>query len=128
MDGNGQPRDWSVKKSAKLYQIKGWGEPYFRISEDGHVEVRPDPTVDRAIDLYDLTKQLAERGLDLPLLIRFPNILQDRIRLLNECFETAIREYGYEGKYRGVFPIKVNQQRHLVEEIIESGRPWRLSA
>ena len=125
MDGNGQPREWSVKKSTKLYQIKGWGEPYFRINEGGHVEVRPDPTVDRAIDLYELTKQLAERGLDLPLLIRFPNILQDRIRLLNECFESAIREYGYDGEYRGVFPIKVNQQRHLVDEIVESGRPWR---
>ena len=125
MDGNGEPRDWSVKKSSKLYQIKGWGEPYFRINEHGHVEVRPDPTEDRSIDLYDLTKQLAERGLDLPLLIRFPNILQDRLRLLNESFQRAIREYGYDGTYRGVFPIKVNQQRHLVEEIVESGRPWR---
>ncbi len=125
MDGNGEPRDWSVKKSSKLYQIKGWGEPYFRINEQGHVEVRPDPTEDRSIDLYDLTKQLTERGLDLPLLIRFPNILQDRLRLLNESFQRAIREYGYDGTYRGVFPIKVNQQRHLVEEIVESGRPWR---
>ena len=125
MDGNGQPRPWSLKKSAKLYQIRGWGEPYFQINAHGHVEVRPDPTQERAIDLFDLTEQLGERGLDLPLLIRFPNILQDRIRLLNHCFDNAIREYGYDGKYRGVFPIKVNQQRHLVEEIVESGRPWR---
>ncbi len=125
MDGDGKPGEWSVKKSTKLYQIKGWGEPYFRINEQGHVEVRPDPTVDNAIDLYDLTRQLGERGLDLPLLIRFPNILQDRIRLLNQCFENAISEYEYKGAYRGVFPIKVNQQRHLVEEIVESGRPWR---
>jgi len=125
MDGNGQPSNWSVKKSQKLYQIKGWGEPYFKINSHGNVEVRPDPTQDRGIDLFELTKQLGERGLDLPLLIRFPNILQDRIRLLNECFENAIREYEYDGEYRGVFPIKVNQQRHLVEEIVESGRPWR---
>ena len=125
MDGNGQPRPWSLKKSAKLYQIRGWGEPYFQVNARGHVEVRPDPTQERAIDLYDLTKQLGERGLDLPLLIRFPNILQDRIRLLNQCFDAAIKEYGYDGEYRGVFPIKVNQQRHLVEEIVESGRPWR---
>jgi arginine decarboxylase len=125
MDGNGEPRDWSIKKSSKLYQIKGWGEPYFRINEHGHVEVRPDPTEDRSLDLYDLTKQLTERGLDLPLLIRFPNILQDRLRTLNECFQRAIREYGYDGIYRGVFPVKVNQQRHLVDEIVESGRPWR---
>ena len=125
MDGNGEPRVWSVKKSSKLYQIKGWGDPYFRINEHGHVEVRPDPTEDRSIDLYELTQQLTERGLDLPLLIRFPNILQDRIRLLNDSFQRAIREYGYDGTYRGVFPIKVNQQRHLVDEIVESGRPWR---
>jgi arginine decarboxylase len=125
MDGNGQPSSWSVQKSAELYQIKGWGEPYFNINERGHVEVRPDPSENRGIDLYELTKQLGERGLDLPLLIRFPNILQDRIRQLNQCFQSAIREYGYEGTYRGVFPIKVNQQRHLVEEIVESGRPWR---
>jgi len=125
MDGNGRPQDWSLKKSSKLYQIKGWGEPYFRINDLGHVEVRPDPTVDRSIDLYDLVTQLGERGLDLPLLIRFPNIVQDRIRLLNESFENAISEYEYRGAYRGVFPIKVNQQRHLVEEIVESGRPWR---
>ncbi|MGB5810304.1 MAG: biosynthetic arginine decarboxylase [Polyangiales bacterium] len=125
MDGNGEPPDWSTKKSAKLYQIKGWGEPYFRINDAGHVEVRPDPTADRAIDLYELARQLGERGLDLPLLIRFPNILQDRIRLLNQCFQNAITEYEYKGTYRGVFPIKVNQQRHLVEEIVESGRPWR---
>ena len=95
MDGNGQPRDWSVKKSSKLYQIKGWGEPYFQINDRGHIEVRPDPTVDRGIDLYELVKQLGERGLDLPLLIRFPNILQDRMRLLNQCFDNAIKEYEY---------------------------------
>lgn len=125
MDGNGQSRKWSVKRSAKLYQIAGWGEPYFKINEQGHVEVRPDPTVPRGIDLFELTKELNERGLDLPLLIRFPNILQDRMRLLNHCFERAIREYEYDGTYRGVFPIKVNQQRHLVEEIVDSGRQWR---
>ncbi len=125
MDGNGKPAGWSVAKSAQLYQISGWGKPYFRINDAGHVEVRPDPRVGRGIDLYDLTTELKGRGLDLPILIRFPNILQDRIRLLNHCFARAIEEYGYEGSYRGVFPIKVNQQRHLVEEIVESGQPWR---
>lgn len=124
MDGNGKPSPWSVAKSARLYQIGGWGKPYFRVNDEGHVEVRPDPAVPRGIDLYDLTLELKERGLDLPLLIRFPNILQDRIRLLNECFAKAIDQYEYEGSYRGVFPIKVNQQRHLVEEIVSSGHPW----
>ena len=73
----------------------------------------------------ELVEELRMRGLDLPLLIRFPNILQHRIQLINECFQQAIEEYGYEGRYRGVFPIKVNQQRHLVEEIVSAGRPWR---
>ncbi|MEM1415151.1 MAG: biosynthetic arginine decarboxylase [Myxococcota bacterium] len=116
---------WSVAKSAQLYQIAGWGRPYFQINEAGHVEVRPDPRQERAIDLFELARELDTRGLDLPLLIRFPNILQDRIRLINECFEKAISEYGYPGRYRGVFPIKVNQQRHLIEEIIAAGRPWQ---
>ena len=117
--------DWDLEQAAQLYQIHGWGEPYFRINDEGHVEVRPDPSVERGVDLYELVQQLGMRGLDLPLLIRFPNILQHRIRLLNECFAKAMEEYEYPGHYRGVFPIKVNQQRHLVEEIVDAGRPWR---
>jgi len=119
-----QNDSWSIEKSAELYQIRGWGEPYFRINDKGNVEVRPDPTQDRTIDLFELTTQLNARGLDFPLLIRFPNILKDRIRLINQCFQTAISEYGYQGNYRGVFPIKVNQARHLVEEVVDSGREW----
>ena len=124
MDGNAH-NSWSAQMSEALYGVVGWGEPYFSINDKGHVEVRPDPAVERGIDLFELTTQLTERGLDLPLLIRFPNILHDRIRLLNTCFEKAIKEYGYQGRYRGVFPIKVNQQRHLVQEIVASGRPWQ---
>ena len=116
---------WSVAKSSELYQIGGWGQPYFSINEHGHVEVRPDPSNDRRIDLYELAHQLQMRGLDFPLLVRFPNILQHRIRLINECFQKAIEEYGYPGTYRGVYPIKVNQQRHLVEEVVSAGAPWK---
>jgi len=111
--------------SAALYQIEGWGRPYFHVNDSGHVEVHPDPSREDAIDLYDLTTALNARGIALPLLIRFPNILHDRIRLLNECFRQAIAEYEYPGIYRGVFPIKVNQQRHLVDEVVEAGRPYR---
>ncbi len=116
---------WSTAKSAELYQIRGWGSPYFSVNEKGHVDVHPDPQGERSIDLFELTNALVDRGLDLPLLIRFPNILQDRIRLLNEAFQKAIEEYEYPNLYRGVFPIKVNQQRHLVEEVVHAGRPWR---
>lgn len=116
---------WTVTRSSELYQIGGWGQPYFSINDQGHVEVRPDPHTDRRIDLYDLALQLQMRGLDFPLLVRFPNILQHRIRLINECFQKAIADYGYPGTYRGVYPIKVNQQRHLVEEVVSAGAPWK---
>ncbi len=119
------PDAWNIQKSAELYQISGWGKPYFNVNEAGHVSVTPDPRKECNVDLYELTVQLGARGLDLPLLIRFPGILEDRIRLINECFKKAIVEYEYDGVYRGVFPIKVNQQRHLIEEVVESGRPYR---
>ncbi len=120
-----ESKTWSIQDSAQTYIIDGWGRPYFSINEKGHVEVHPDPTNPRAIDLFSLVEELKERDLELPLLVRFPNILQHRIQLLNEAFGKAIAEYGYGGAYRGVFPIKVNQQRHLVEEIVSAGKPWR---
>jgi arginine decarboxylase len=116
---------WTISRSEEMYRIRGWGHPYFVINDRGHVEVRPDPKRERGIDLYDLTSEVAQRGIDLPLLIRFPNIVEDRIRLINESFEKAMREYGYKGRYRGVYPIKVNQQRHLVEDIVDLGSPWQ---
>lgn len=121
--GNGQS-DWSTERAAQRYQIQGWGEPYFHINARGHVEVTPNPERAQRISLFDLTEELAARGLDLPLLIRFPDIVGDRIRLINESFAKAIADYEYNGIYRGVYPVKVNQQRHLVEEIVEVGRPW----
>ncbi len=118
------PATWSIDRSAELYQIRGWGEPYFRIGSSGCVEVWPDPQRDRGIDLFALTQDLRGRGLALPLLIRFPEILRDRIRRLNECFARAIGDYKYPGCFRGVYPVKVNQQRHIVEEVVEFGAPW----
>ena len=122
MNGNELSCNWSIEKSAKTYHIDGWGAPYFRINDKGHAEI--DSSLDQELDLFELTRDLCERGLHPPLLIRFPNILQDRIRLLNESFEKAIGESGYGGVYRGVFPIKVNQQRLLIEDIVRLGRPW----
>ncbi|MEI7894133.1 MAG: biosynthetic arginine decarboxylase [Myxococcales bacterium] len=119
-----EPPGWTLEKSAELYQIRGWGEPYFTVNAQGHVEVRPDPAQDRGIDLFALAQDLKARGLSLPLLIRFSDILHDRLRRLNECFGRAIAEYNYGGVYRGVYPVKVNQQRHIVEEVVEFGTPW----
>jgi arginine decarboxylase len=115
---------WTVERSAELYQIRGWGEPYFGVNADGHVEVRPDPSRARSIDLFALVQDLKARGLARPLLIRFSDILHDRIRRLNNCFAKAISESGYQGVYRGVYPVKVNQQRHIVEEVVEFGAQW----
>ncbi len=122
---DGDHKGWSAARSGDLYQIRGWGEPYFRINEHGRVEVRPDPTREGAIDLYELVSDLEARGLVLPLLIRFSNVLDDRIRLINECFARAMTEYEYQGGYQGVFPVKVNQQRHIVEEVVRYGRKYR---
>jgi len=116
---------WLPEKSAQLYQVQGWGSDYFAVSESGHVIVKPDPRQDLSIDLYELVGDLTMRGIELPLLIRFSDIVADRIRRINECFRRAIGEYEYGGTYRGVYPVKVNQQRHLVEEVVEAGRPWQ---
>jgi arginine decarboxylase len=120
---NGQS-EWNAERSAQRYQINGWGAPYFHVNARGHVEVTPDPDRARQINLFELTKELKARGLELPLLIRFPDIVGDRIKRINEAFQRMITEYDYPGVYRGVFPVKVNQQRHLVEEVVSSGRPW----
>jgi arginine decarboxylase len=124
-----EPEDvvkWTTTRSAELYQIRGWGEPYFSVSERGTIQVTSDPAQpNRKIDLHDLVGDLEARGLDMPLLIRFSDILRDRIRRLNECFIKAITEYNYPGSYRGVFPVKVNQQKHLIDEVVEFGSPWR---
>ena len=113
---------WSVEDSEKLYRIKGWGEPYFSVNAAGHVTVAPQGDRGGSLDLFELVEALRERDIDLPLLIRFSDILQDRIERLNASFAKAIARYSYAGKYRGVFPVKCNQQRHIVEDIVRFGQ------
>ena len=126
MDDEHEER-WSISKSADLYQIRGWGNPYFTINELGRVQVVPDPTrPEHTIDLFELVNDLDARGLELPLLLRFSDVLKDRVKRINECFAKAIAEYDYKGHYRGVFPVKVNQQKHFIDEVVEFGAPWRL--
>src|SRR5688572_6625474 len=116
---------WTPERSAQRYQITGWGAPYFQVNARGQVEVTPDPDrPTQAINLYELALELRARGVELPLLVRFSNIVGDRIKRLNEAFAKAITDYDYAGTYRGVYPVKVNQQRHLVEEIVHYGRAW----
>jgi arginine decarboxylase len=116
---------WSIEDSENQYRIKGWGEPYFSINAAGHVTVSPRGDRGGSLDLFELVNALRDRNLALPLLIRFSDILEDRIERLNAAFAKAIARYNYEGSYRGVFPIKCNQQRHLVEDLVRFGKPYQ---
>ena len=114
---------WTIASARALYNIEGWGIGFFDINEAGHVVVRPDRAKeDRELDLFDLANDLEEQGVGLPLLLRFSDIMRSRIESLNEKFLRAREEYGYDGGYTTVYPIKVNQQRHVVEEIVEFGK------
>jgi arginine decarboxylase len=114
---------WTTESARALYNIEGWGIGFFDINEAGHVVVRPDrEKTDRELDLFELANDLEEQGVGLPLLLRFSDILRSRIESLNERFSQARAEFGYEGGYTTVYPIKVNQQRHVVEEIVEFGK------
>ena len=104
--------------------MNGWGLGYFRINADGHVTVHPDANRKRGLDLYHLATDLHAQGVGLPLLLRFSDILKSRIEALSGEFSNAIKEFGYEGSYTTVYPVKVNQQRHVVQEIVEFGAPY----
>jgi arginine decarboxylase len=117
---------WTTASSGDLYGINQWGSNYFRINSKGHVSVAPHGRGGPEIDLLELTQDLQERGIGVPLLIRFPDITKSRIELISGCFHRAIKEYGFNGVYRGVYPIKVNQERHLVEELIKFGQDSHL--
>lgn len=114
--------DWNTRKAADLYGINYWGANFFRINDQGNVEVRPAGVNGPGLDLHNLVQDLQERGIRMPILLRFPDIIKARIELLAGCFARAIEEAKYGGVYRGVYPIKVNQQKHLVEEILEFGQ------
>lgn len=114
---------WTIEDSEALYRIQGWGEPYFSINAAGHVTVAPRGDRGGSLDLYQLVQALKQRDLSLPILIRFSDILEDRLERINACFARAIARYSYGGTYRGVFPVKCNQQRHLVEDLVRFGEP-----
>jgi arginine decarboxylase len=113
---------WSPEKSADLYGIPDWGHEFFAVSPEGRLTVRlTDEHGPHNVPLHDLVEGLRDRGTDLPVLLRFRDILQSRIAEINESFARAIEELGYQGRYRGVYPIKVNQQRQVIEEITAFG-------
>src|SRR3954469_23185795 len=120
----GIPRKWTIADSAEVYGTKYWGHNYFSIAESGNAVAHPAGIEGPAIDMKELVDEVARRGIGLPLLIRFSDVLKSRIVELNETFKTAIAEYGYKGQFKGVYPIKVNQHRYVVEEICQFGRPY----
>jgi arginine decarboxylase len=112
---------WTIDDSRELYNVDGWGIGYFGINEKGHVTVHPTREAVRGLDLFELAMDLEAQGVGLPLLLRFSDILRTRIESLDEKFENAMREFEFDGGYTTVYPIKVNQQRHVVEEIVDFG-------
>ena len=116
--------NWTIEDSLELYRIKDWGENYFSVNEKGHITVNPDKGSKRSIDLKQLVDQLQTRGISLPILIRFTEILRNRLKEINQVFLNAIEEFEYRGKYSCIYPIKVNQQRHVVQEILDFGHEY----
>jgi arginine decarboxylase len=121
-----EPADrWSTAEAAELYDVAAWGKGYFSVGKEGHVWVHPEKDPARGLDLKELIDNLQLRGIPLPILIRFGQILKHRLGEMHQAFQNAIAEHGYKGQYCCVYPIKVNQQRHVVEEVFEYGRPYK---
>ena len=116
--------NWKIQDAIETYGIKSWGKGYFGISKNGHVLVFPDKDPERSIDLKELVDQLIHREIMPPVLLRFTDILRHRVGEIADAFHRATKEYGYTGEYCCVYPIKVNQQRHVVEEIVDFGKPY----
>lgn len=115
---------WSPADAEDVYHVPLWGGPYFHINDSGHVGVRTGARSDLATDVYRVVERLRDEGVQFPALIRFQDILHDRVVQLNESFRRSIEHHGYDNDFRGVYPIKVNQLREVVEEILDAGEPY----
>ena len=115
---------WDIQQARGLYSIQRWGAGYFDINEGGRVIAKPLLEAGATVDLTDVIEEAKARGLKFPVLIRFQDILRHRVESVNVAFRSAISEFNYQGRYRGVFPIKVNQLREVVEEILDAGKPY----
>lgn len=109
---------WEIEDAASVYGINHWGDGYFGINAKGHVSVTPRGDSEHSVDVYELIERVNQRGQDLPMLLRFPDILQDRVKRLCAAFDKAIDKYDYQGQYTAIYPIKVNQQESVVKNII----------
>jgi arginine decarboxylase len=113
--------DWDVEAASATYNVDGWGSGYFSINSAGNVEAKPLKEAGGSIDLLEVVNEARARGLGFPLVIRFQDLLRHRVETVNRAFQAAMQEFGYRNEYRGVFPIKVNQLREVIEEIVDAG-------
>src|SRR5215471_14988102 len=116
--------EWDLESAIATYNVEGWGNGYFTINSSGNVEATPLQENGGSIDLLELVSEARARNLGFPLVIRFQDLLRHRVESLNRAFQTAITEFGYRNDYRGVFPIKVNQLREVIEEIVDAGQQF----
>ena len=125
MQPNNPQEPWTVESARELYNTRRWGAGYFDVNEAGSVSVKPLWDQGIELDLNDIIAEAKRQGVAFPLLVRFQDILRHRVESLNRVFRTAIEESGYKGRYRGVFPVKVNQLREVVEEILDAGAQFQ---
>src|SRR6201987_502993 len=116
--------EWDLESAVTTYNVDGWGEGYFTVNSAGNVEARPIKDNGGAIDLLEVVNEARARNLSFPLLIRFQDLLRHRVESINRAFQSAISEFAYRNEYRGVFPIKVNQLREVIEEIVDAGEQF----
>ncbi len=118
------PSDWSIERATQYYNVGGWGAGFFSVNDKGHVVVHPMGQPGPVIDLMDVVEDIRERKIGFPCVVRFQDVLRARVKQINEAFGKAIAEMGYGARYFGVYPIKVNQLREVVEEILDAGAPY----
>lgn len=124
MNKSSQKSNWSIKESLEYYNIENWGSGYFDINKQGHLCVKPYGEKGPSIDMMDVIDEIHDKKLQLPCIVRFQDVLRSRVETLIETFNKVIKEAEYDGKYMGVYPIKVNQNREVVEEILDAGSKW----
>ena len=117
-------KHWTVQDATSLYGVKEWGNGYFGINAKGHLEITPTQDDTLSCDVYEIVQSLKKKGLRTPLNLRFPQVLAHRVVEVNEAFRRAINEFGYEGGYQGVYPVKTNQTKEVVEEIVRAGNKY----
>ncbi|HLE95869.1 MAG TPA: arginine decarboxylase, partial [Candidatus Thermoplasmatota archaeon] len=120
----GVPTEWSIEKAIQFYNVDNWGSGYFSVNDAGHLTVTPYGLPGPTIDLLDVIQDVQEKGLGFPCVIRFMDVLRSRVAKLNDTFRAALKAQAYTGQYFGVFPIKVNQMREVVEEVLDAGAPY----